>query len=226
MALIDEIEESKRLGNAYGRNESLSDVLSEAKALFSKIRDSENEIIRLFQDAKNMREIGLISGNEVLDILNLLIETREDVLKNADYKPNKYGLILKNAKKEQEGINETWRKYIQKEIETSRSIVDTLCILVENSQRYNKLVELYNDIKANMRPGNKEALRKIEQYKQLADELIKDLNLKQSILRFFERMADRNVLSLSEMTPDVWAWIHQHHFEDRFTIKISNKERG
>jgi hypothetical protein len=226
MALIDEIEESKRLGDAYGRNESLSDVLSEAKALFSKIRDSENEIIRLFQDAKNMREIGLISGNEVLDILNLLIETREDVLKNADYKPNKYGLILKNAKKEQEGINETWRKYIQKEIETSRSIVDTLCILVENSQRYNKLVELYNDIKANMRPGNKEALRKIEQYKQLADELIKDLNLKQSILRFFERMADRNVLSLSEMTPDVWAWIHQHHFEDRFTIKISNKERG
>ena len=167
MALIDEIEESKRLGDAYGRNESLSDVLSEAKALFSKIRDSENEIIRLFQDAKNMREIGLISGNEVLDILNLLIETREDVLKNADYKPNKYGLILKNAKKEQEGINETWRKYIQKEIETSRSIVDTLCILVENSQRYNKLVELYNDIKANMRPGNKEALRKIEQYKQL-----------------------------------------------------------
>lgn len=226
MALIDEIEESKRLGDAYGRNESLSDVLSEAKALFSKIRDSENEIIRLFQDAKNMREIGLISGNEVLDILNLLIETREDVLKNADYKPNKYGLILKNAKKEQEGINETWRKYIQKEIETSRSIVDTLCILVENSQRYNKLVELYNDIKANMRPGNKEALRKIEQYKQLTDELIKDLNLKQSILRFFERMADRNVLSLSEMTPDVWAWIHQHHFEDRFTIKISNKERG
>lgn len=226
MALIDEIEESKRLGDAYGRNESLSDVLSEAKALFSKIRDSENEIIRLFQDAKNMREIGLISGNEVLDILNLLIETREDVLENADYKPNKYGLILKNAKKEQEGINETWRKYIQKEIETSRSIVDTLCILVENSQRYNKLVELYNDIKANMRPGNKEALRKIEQYKQLADELIKDLNLKQSILRFFERMADRNVLSLSEMTPDVWAWIHQHHFEDRFTIKISNKERG
>ena len=139
MALIDEIEESKRLGDAYGRNESLSDVLYEAKALFSKIRDSENEIIRLFQDAKNMREIGLISGNEVLDILNLLIETREDVLKNADYKPNKYGLILKNAKKEQEGINETWRKYIQKEIETSRSIVDTLCILVENSQRYNKL---------------------------------------------------------------------------------------
>ena len=61
---------------------------------------------------------------------------------------------------------------------------------------------------------------------KLADELIKDLNLKQSILRFFERMADRNVLSLSEMTPDVWAWIHQHHFEDRFTIKISNKERG
>ena len=106
MALIDEIEESKRLGDAYGRNESLSDVLSEAKALFSKIRDSENEIIRLFQDAKNMREIGLISGNEVLDILNLLIETREDVLKNADYKPNKYGLILKNAKKEQEGIKE------------------------------------------------------------------------------------------------------------------------
>ena len=36
MALIDEIEESKRLGDAYGRNESLSDVLSEAKALFSK----------------------------------------------------------------------------------------------------------------------------------------------------------------------------------------------
>ena len=114
----------------------------------------------------------------------------------------------------------------KKNRKASRSIVDTLCILVENSQRYNKLVELYNDIKANMRPGNKEALRKIEQYKQLADELIKDLNLKQSILRFFERMADRNVLSLSEMTPDVWAWIHQHHFEDRFTIKISNKERG
>ena len=226
MALIDEIDESIRLGDAYGRNENLSDVLSDAKALFSKIRDSENEIIRMFQDAKNMKELGLISGSEVSDILNLLIETKEDVLKNADYKSTKYGLILKNVKKEQGDINEIWGRYLQKEIETSKSIVETLHILVENSQRYNTLVGLYNDIKTNMRPGSKEVLTKIEKYKKIADELIKDLNLKQSILRFFEKMADRNVLSLSEMTPEIWDWIHQHHFEDRFTIKISSKERG
>jgi len=221
MTLIDEIDESIRLGDAYGRNENLSDVLSDAKALFSKIQDSQKDIIKVFQDAKNMRKIGLISGNEVSDILNLLIEVKEDVLKNADYKSNKYGLIIKNVKKEQEGINEIWRRYLQKEIETSRSIVETLNILIENSQRYNTLVGLYNDIKANMRPGNKEVLIKIKQYKKITDELIKDLNLKQSILRFFEKMADRNVLSLSDITPEVWDWIHQHHFEDRFTVKIT-----
>ena len=106
MALIDEIEESKRLGDAYGRNESLSDVLSEAKALFSKIRDSENEIIRLFQDAKNMREIGLISGNEVLDILNLLIETREDVLKKILIS----NVVTKRFSEKENVINERFSK--------------------------------------------------------------------------------------------------------------------
>lgn len=223
MTLIEEIEESIRLGDAFGNSANLSEVMSDAKVLLQKIKESEQDIIGTFQDAKAMKAAELILGDEITDILEILCEIRCDALDRGDYRTDKIGIVLKNSKREHENIEQVWNKYLRKEVGTQKGIVETLHILVEDSQRYTTLTKLYNEIVRNMYPGDKNVLKKIETYKLLSDKLIKDLDLKPSVMRFFEKLASRNVLSLKELTPEIWTWIQDNDFEDKFTIKVSDK---
>ena len=220
MTLIEEIEESIRLGDVYGNNTNLAEVLSEAGVLLKKIKESQERIIILFQDASNMRDAGLITDEGISDILDLLSEIYEDVSKN-DYKSYKLEIVLKNSNRARNDIDDIWDRYVKREISTQRDIVETLHILMTESQRYITLSNLYNRIKSNACPGNKSIMKDIETYKTLTEKMINELDLKEPILRFFERMAEKKVLSLRDMTPEIWDWIHKNHFEDKFTIKIS-----
>ena len=223
MTLIEEIEESIRLGDAFGNSANLSEIMSDAKVLLQKIKESEQVIIGTFQDAKSMKAAGLISGDEITDVIEILCEIRCDMLDRGDYRTDKIGIALKNSKREHETIEQVWNKYLRKEVGTQRGIVETLHILVEDSQRYMTLTNLYNEIVSNMYPGDKNVLMKIETYKILSDKLIKDLDLKPSVMRFFEKLASKNVLSLKELTPEIWTWIQDNDFEDKFTIKVFDK---
>lgn len=222
MTLIEEIDESIRLGDAFGNNAHLADILSDAKVLQQKIKNAEGELISLFQNVKSMKEAGLINGDEISDIVQMLGDIRRDV--NAgNYSADKINMALKNAKSEKQDIQEIWDRYLRKEIGSQRGIVETLKVLVEDTQRYLSLFHLYNEIVQYNKPGDKNVLKKIDSYKSLADGMIKELELRPSIMRFFEKMASRNVLSLKEMTPEIWKWIQDNDFEDKFTIKIVEK---
>lgn len=221
MTLIDEIDESIRLGDAYGNNTNLAELLSEADVLLKRVQESEEKIVNFFQDAKNMKRAGLIQGEGTSDIIVLLSEVYDDASERNDFKANKFNILLKNINRERDDLNDIWNRYVNKEVSTQRDIVETLHILMEDSQRYITLSNLYNRIKSNIRPGNQSTLTDIRTYQMLADQMIKELNLKGDILNFFERLSERDVLSLKEMTPEIWDWIHQNHFEDKFTIKIS-----
>ena len=223
MTLIDEIDESRRLGDAFGNNAHLSEIMSDAKVLRQKIKDSEIDIISLFQDIKSMKEAGLITGDEILEILEILISINDDV-KSGNYQCDKIGIALKNVKREKDNIDNLWNRYLRKEIGAQKGIVETLQVLVEDTQRYLMLTNLYNEIVGNRRPGDSSAMSKIETYKTLSDKMVKDLNLKPSVMRFFEKMASKSVLSLKEMTPEIWKWIQDNDFEDKFTIKIADRQ--
>lgn len=222
MTLIEEIDESIRLGDAFGNNANLSEVMSDAKILFQKIKNAESEIIRLFQDSKAMKSAGLISGAEISDILEMILQIYSDV-NRGDYKADKINIVVKNSQKAEEEIKSIWNRYLRKEIGSQRGIVETLHILVEDTQRYMTLVNLYNTIVGSLHPGDSDILKKIDTYKTLSEKMIKELDLKPSIMRFFEKMASKNVLSLKELTPEIWKWIQENDFEDKFTIKISER---
>lgn len=222
MTLIEEIDESIRLGDAFGNNANLSEVMSDAKILFQKIKSAESEIIGLFQDSKAMKSAGLISGAEISDILEMILQIYSDV-NRGDYKADKINIVVKNSQKAEEEIKSIWNRYLRKEIGSQRGIVETLHILVEDTQRYMTLVNLYNTIVGSLHPGDSDILKKIDTYKTLSEKMIKELDLKPSIMRFFEKMASKNVLSLKELTPEIWKWIQENDFEDKFTIKISER---
>lgn len=222
MTLIEEIDESIRLGDAFGNNANLSEVMSDAKILFQKIKSAESEIIGLFQDSKAMKSAGLISGAEISDILEMILQIYSDV-NRGDYKADKINIVVKNSQKAEEEIKSIWNRYLRKEIGSQRGIVETLHILVEDTQRYMTLVNLYNTIVGSLHPGDSDILKKIDTYKTLSEKMIKELDLKPSIMRFFEKMASKNVLSLKELTPEIWKWIQENGFEDKFTIKISER---
>ena len=222
MTLIEEIDESIRLGDAFGNNANLSEVMSDAKILFQKIKSAESEIIGLFQDSKAMKSAGLISGAEISDILEMILQIYSDV-NRGDYKADKINIVVKNSQKAEEEIKSIWNRYLRKEIGSQRGIVETLHILVEDTQRYMTLVNLYNTIVGSLHPGDSDILKKINTYKTLSEKMIKELDLKPSIMRFFEKMASKNVLSLKELTPEIWKWIQENDFEDKFTIKISER---
>lgn len=222
MTLIEEIDESIRLGDAFGNNANLSEVMSDAKILFHKIKSAESEIIGLFQDSKAMKSAGLISGAEISDILEMILQIYSDV-NRGDYKADKINIVVKNSQKAEEEIKSIWNRYLRKEIGSQRGIVETLHILVEDTQRYMTLVNLYNTIVGSLHPGDSDILKKIDTYKTLSEKMIKELDLKPSIMRFFEKMASKNVLSLKELTPEIWKWIQENDFEDKFTIKISER---
>lgn len=222
MTLIEEIDESIRLGDAFGNNANLSEVMSDAKILFQKIKSAESEIIGLFQDSRAMKSAGLISGAEISDILEMILQIYSDV-NRGDYKADKINIVVKNSQKAEEEIKSIWNRYLRKEIGSQRGIVETLHILVEDTQRYMTLVNLYNTIVGSLHPGDSDILKKIDTYKTLSEKMIKELDLKPSIMRFFEKMASKNVLSLKELTPEIWKWIQENGFEDKFTIKISER---
>ncbi len=222
MTLIEEIDASIRLGDASGDADNLSSRLSEAKALHKKIKDAEVKIIHLFQDTKAMKKAELVSGNEISGILDLLVKTRTDV-NNGHYDDDKINIAINSAKNEKDNIVDNWNKYLRREIGAQKGIVETLHILLEDSKRYDVLVNLYNEIVGNRRPGDSDVLDKIRSYKSLSNKMVKELNLKPSIMNFFENMARHGVLSMKEMTPEIWKWIQDNKFEDKFTIKIADK---
>ena len=221
MTLIEEIDESIRLGDAFGNNTNLSEILSDAESLLKCINESERDIISLFQDAKNMKAAELISGDEILSVLEILYEVRIDISEKNEYRVKYFKNASKNTKEISDRIKEVWSRYLLKAVGTQRDIIETLRILINDSQRYNTLVNLYKSIVNYPYPGDRVVFEKIDQYKDLTDKLVKELNLQQSVWRFFERMAEKKVLSLGELTPEIWNWIQKNNFEDKFTIKIS-----
>ena len=222
MTLIEEIDESIRLGDASGDAANLNNKLSDAMALHQKIKDAEVKIIHLFQDTKAMRKAGLASGNEISGILELLVKTRNDV-NNGNYEADRVNMALNSVNHENDNIVDNWNKYLRKEIGAQKGIVETLHVLLEDSKRYVVLVDLYNEIVGNRRPGDSGVLDKIRSYKTLSNKMVKELNLKPSVMKFFEKMAKHSVLSMKEMTPEIWKWIQDNNFEDKFTIKIADK---
>ena len=175
MTLIEEIDESIRLGDAFGNNANLSEVMSDAKILFQKIKSAESEIIGLFQDSKAMKSAGLISGAEISDILEMILQIYSDV-NRGDYKADKINIVVKNSQKAEEEIKSIWNRYLRKEIGSQRGIVETLHILVEDTQRYMTLVNLYNTIVGSLHPGDSDILKKIDTYKTLSEKMIKELD--------------------------------------------------
>lgn len=222
MNIIEAIDESKRLCEVYINSASLSEMRSDAKVLSDKIREKEKDYYLLFNDVKAMKEAGLIEANVLNDMLETLESIKHNVEKN-DYAYDKINLVSKECARITEDVSVSWSKYIKKEVGTQRDIVETLRVLIEDSQRYLTLNSIYSEIVSSRTPGAKDVISKMETYKKLSSKMVEELNLKNSIFTFFKKLATKNVISLKELTPEILDWIQENNFEDKFTIKISDK---
>lgn len=222
MTLIEEIDASTRLGEAYSKSENLAEILSEAKVLLSKIKDSSAECFSVLQDYNSMKKANLLGKSNNSEVLRILSDIRESV--NAgEYEADRVITLTRECKSLHDEIEESWKRYIRKEIGTQKDIVDVLQVLISDTQRYVTLKNKYNDIVSVDAPGDENLISQIKTYRVLADQMIKEMDLEDSVLLFFQKLAAREVLPLSELTPDVFKWISNNDFEGKFTIKISER---
>lgn len=222
MTMIESIAESRRLGDAYLNSARLKEMCSDAKVLSDKIKEKNRDYFMLFRDVKAMQEAGLIEGNVIADIVDML-ENLKSSVEDGNYSCDKVNIITRECNRVQENVNNNWNRYVKKEVGTQRDIVETLRVLVEDTQRYLTLNNIYNAIVSSKSPADPEILSKMSTYKMLTDKMIEELELKESIFNFFKKLAVHNVLSLKELSPEVLAWIQENDFEDKFIIKISDR---
>jgi len=222
MNIIEAIDESKRLCEVYLNSASLSEMRSDADVLIKKIREKEKDYYLLFNDVKAMKEAGLIDATVLNDMLEALESIKHNVEEN-DYSYDKINLVSKECTRITEDVNARWSRYVKKEVGTQRDIVETLRVLIEDSQRYLTLNSIYSDIVSSSTPGAKDVISKMETYKKLSSKMVEELDLKDSIFTFFKKLAIKDVISLKELTPEILSWIQENDFEDKFTIKISDK---
>lgn len=222
MTLVEQIEASTRLGEAYSKSENLAGILSEAKVLLSKIKEASTECLNVLQDYNAMQKAKLLGKSDNAEVMRILGDIRESV--NAgEYETDRVITLTRECKSLHEEIEESWKKYIRKEIGTQKDIVDVLQVLISDTQRYVTLKNKYSAIISANTPGDENLISQIKTYRVLADQMIKEMDLEDSVLLFFQKLAAREVLPLSELTPEVFKWITDNDFEGKFTIKISER---
>lgn len=222
MNIIDAIDESKRLCEVYLNSANLSEMRSDADVLIKKIREKEDDYCLLFNNVKAMKEAGLIDATVLTDILDTLENIKHNVEKD-DYSYDKINLVSKECARITEDINKRWNSYVKKEVGTQKDIVETLRVLIEDSQRYLTLNTIYSDIVSSSTPGANDIMSKMKTYKKLSSKMIEELDLKDAVFTFFKKLATKNVISLKELTPEILAWIQENDFENKFIIKILDK---
>lgn len=222
MNIIEAIDESKRLCEMYLNSANLSEMRSDADVLIKKIREKEMDYYLLFNDVKAMKEAGLIDASVLSDMLEVLESIKFNVEKD-DYSYDKINLVSKECARIAEDVDIKWSRYVKREVGTQKDIVETLRVLIEDSQRYLTLNSIYSDIISSKTPGSKDVITKMATYKTLSSKMIEELDLKDSIFAFFRKLASKNVISLKELKPEILAWIQENDFEDKFTIKISDE---
>lgn len=222
MTLIEEIDASTRLGEAYSKSEDLAEILSEAKVLLNKLKESSAECFSVLKDYNSMKKAKLLGKSNNADVMRILGDIRESV-NDGEYESDRVFSLIRECNNLHEELEESWKKYIRKEIGTQKDIVDVLQVLISDTQRYVSLKNKYNAIVSSDAMGDENLISQIKTYQVLADEMIKEMGLEDSVLMFFQKLAVREVLPLSELTPEVFKWISTNDFERKFTIKISER---
>lgn len=222
MSIISDIDESMRLGDAYFQNENLANVSVDAKVLLKKVKEIAPECTVSLQNYNAMRKANLVRKDQNAEVLDIL-HSIESAVKAGRYSDEYIASLGREVATLDHFVDEKWKGYIRKEIGTQKDIIDALKVLVSDTQRYVSLNERYKEINYSDAPGDPALLEQIGSYKVLANKMIQELGLEDSILAFFQKLADREVLSLSELTPEVLDWIRENDFEDKFTIKISER---
>ena len=220
MKIVEKIDQSIRLGEAHSKSESINDLLADAKVLRSKLQGRFADYYSILHNFGVMRKSELIDSDEALDI----IDTLKDILKNVQdsrFDDDRLGLLERECNALESEMDSKWKDYIKREIGSQKDIVDALQALIQDTQRYLTLKSKYNDITSTATPGSQEVMGQIKTYKILADKMIQEMGLEDSILLFFKKLSQRQTLPLTDLTPEVLNWISENNFEDKFSIKLS-----
>lgn len=217
--LIDDIQKSKELGEKYKKSSVSENHLKDVehiKAKISEILPSIAEVFVSVKDFELIRKQKRIQSN--LQIPTLEIErlrnqlyalkeelgdlTREQVIRKLDDLT-----FLKDQSSTK--LEQEWARYRTNNFTTNANMIYSLLTIIDNDPRMDELSLLRNMI-LSKKVGDIDTVSKIEKYRKISDQIIKDLGMKPEVENFVMKLSKGDELFLNAVSEETMKWLLAH----------------
>ena len=119
-------------------------------------------------------------------------------------------------------LEQEWSKYRSENYSKNVSMIQSLLSVIDNDLRQAELRVLDTEIRSK-RVGDASTVSKIEKYRQISLNIIKDLGMKPEVEAFVMKLAGNEELVLDDVTEEIMKWLLSHNVSKKLSFLYSNR---
>lgn len=218
--LLDEIKESQELGERYTTSSVSEQRLKEYEHIYKKMKETGPIVSGLIQDQKNVSLISEQKIDEVDRLIKALLALKNELKSVTKTQINEYFSNLEylgnEAKKKMEL---EWSNYRSENFSKNNNLITSLLNIIDSDERLDELGELKQKI-TSKGIGDAETKKQVERYKELTNEILHDLDMKDMVEDFLLKLSRGEDVTLADVDEVVMEWIIQHKIARKIKLSI------
>lgn len=206
------------MGVAYKDANYLNDKNAAVNNFYEKLGLLEQKIVTLKSSYENLRLIHDLSEIDLKPINMKLNEIKKSIA-TEEFEQSLVGDLAKLLDSANRNMMLIWKKIIHEETKSVDNVINTLGTIVSGRDEITNLKKEKQKF-INSTPGNLEARRAIEAYKNIFQDLISELDFDDEILTFLSKISGKRKLTLKDMNLNVYNWLTKNGFAKKVNITL------
>jgi len=158
---------------------------------------------------------------DILTKLNNLLK----LLQNSTEQPKKIliGQLAQDIKIREDELKNAWRKYVTRSTRTSLGFLNSIKGILDDTSKVDQIIAGLIRIQDEW-PVSKKVLNDLQDNLVNAQQVIKDLNVREDVRKFLELVSSRQA-RLTDVTPEILHWLNQQKLTKNLEIMFASHQR-